>query len=146
MNEATLPADFNPAVPLTLCLDERYERLAQLAVIGVPKQTAAWEAGFRDKNGKAIRRGNVARYFRDPRMRARMTFLAGDEAEVIAATRNFVRMRLMQSVTLDVLCEFAIIAQVEVEGRKVPRIVGIDWNALKNSEHSAAVTGFKFDR
>lgn len=146
MTMEALPADFDPAEPLSIVLDERYERLAQLAVIGVPKQTAAWEAGFRAKRDQPVRAGNVARYFRDPRVRARMAFLAGDRAEVVAAARAFVAERLMSWATLDVLSEFAIVAEVEVAGTKVPRIIGIDWSRLKASEHSSAVTGFKFDR
>jgi hypothetical protein len=146
VSKIELPEDFDPAEPLSAVLDERYERLAQLAVIGVPKQTAAWEAGFRAKGDQPVRPGNVARYFRDPRVRARMVFLAADEAEVIAATRAFVRDLLMNWATLDILGQFAILGEVDVNGQKVTRVIGIDWRALKESDHSAAITTFRFDR
>jgi hypothetical protein len=132
-----VPVAFNPEVPLS---DERYERFAQLRVIGVPPKTAAQEAGL------PVTHRNAPRYDRHPEIAARKAFLAKDEADVIAATRLFVRDRLMSSATLDVLADFAIVGNVEVGGKKVPRIVGIDWRKLKNSEQSIAITGFKFDR
>jgi hypothetical protein len=138
-----LPGDFDAAVPLS---DPRYERFAQLRVIGVPIRTAANEAGFRSKGDKPILAGNAARLDRHPGVIARKAFLAADDNEVIAATRNFVRDRLMRSATLDVLAQFAILGSVEVEGKKVSRVVGIDWEALKQSDQSIAITGFKFDR
>lgn len=133
----TVTSDFNPEVPL---LDERYERFAQLRVIGVPPKVAAQEAGL------PVTHRNAPRYDRHPEIVARKAFLGKADADVIAATREFVRDRLMASATLDVLADFAIIGNVEVGGKKVPRIVGIDWRKLKNSEHSVAITGFKFDR
>lgn len=138
-----LTTDFDPAVPLR---DERYERFAQLRVIGVPTRAAANEAGFVSRGGKPLLAGNAARLDRHPEVIARKAYLAADDAEVISATRNFVRDRLMRSATLDVLAQFAIIGSVKIDGKKVPRIVGIDWNALKGSDQSIAVTGFKFDR
>jgi len=143
MARQALSTDFDPSVPLR---DERYERFSQLRVIGVPTRAAANEAGFHAKGGKPILAGNAARLDRHPEVLARKAFLAADDAEVIAATRNFVRDRLMRSATLDVLAQFAILGTVEIDGKKVPRIVGIDWEALKASAQSIAVTGFKFDR
>lgn len=140
---ARLPAEFDASVPLT---DDRYERFAQLRVIGVPIRIAANEAGFLAKGGKPYLPGNAARLDRHPEVVARKAYLAADDAEVIAATRNFVRDRLMRSATLDVLAQFAILGSVEIDCKKVPRIVGIDWDALKASDQSIAVTGFKFDR
>lgn len=139
----TLAADFDPAEPLR---DERYERFAQLRVIGVPCRVAANDAGFRSKGDRPILPGNAARLDRHPEVRARKAHLAGDDVEVLRETREFVRDRLMRSATLDVLREFAILGTVQVEGKKVARVIGIDWEALKASDHSVAVTGFKFDR
>jgi hypothetical protein len=138
-----IASDFDPAIPLR---DERYERFAQLRVIGVPCRAAAHEAGFRAKGDKPILPGNAARLDRHAEVCARKAYLAKDDAEAIAATRNFVRDRLMRSATLDVLADFAIIGTTEVDGKKVARIVGIDWDALQKSEQSIAITGFKFDR
>jgi hypothetical protein len=142
---ATLPEKFDASVPLG---DPRYERFAQLRVMGVPKIEAAWDAGFRKEGteDKPILPGNVARLDRHPEIIARKAYLAKDDDDVIAATRLAVRDRLLASATMNVLADFAIIGHVEIDGKKVPRIVGIDWKALKNSEHAAAITGFKFDR
>jgi hypothetical protein len=144
-----LPPDFDASIPLR---DDRYERFSQLRVIGVPCQSAANEAGFRSRGTKTspgdkpILPGNAARLDRHPEVIARKGYLASDDAEVIAATRLFVRDRLMKSATLDVLDQFAIVGTVEIEGKKVPRIIGIDWEELKASDQSIAITGFKFDR
>lgn len=140
---ARLAADFDPSVPLA---DGRYERFAQLRVIGVPYRVAANEAGFQARGGKPILAGNAARLDRHPEVTARKAYLAADEAEVIAATRLFVRDRLMRSATLDVLKDFAVVGVVEIDGKKVPRIVGIDWENLKQSDQSIAIRDFKFDR
>jgi hypothetical protein len=143
VSKTKLPADFDPAIPLR---DERYERFSQLRVIGVPCGTAAFEAGFRTKADKPILAGNAARLDRHREVQARKAYLAGDSAEVLRETRDVIRKRLMASATLEVLREFAIIGTVKVDGKLVPRLIGIDWKALKASEHSIAVTGFKFDR
>lgn len=132
-----LPDKFDPAVPLS---DERYERYARLRVMGVGCKDAASEAGL------PVTHRNAPRYDRHPEIMARKAHLAKDDVEVIAATRLVVRDRLLASVELDVLADFAILGSVEIDGKKIPRIVGIDWKALKRSDRSAAVTGFKFDR
>lgn len=146
MSTEGLPTTFDPSEPLTIILDERYERLAQLGAMGFPKQLAAWEAGFRAKGNEPVRPGNVARYFRDPRVRARMAFLASDEVEVVAATRRFVHERLMTWSSLDLVGQFAIVGEVEVGGKKVPRILGFDLPKIIASGQSSAITKFKFDR
>ena len=138
-----VPADFDASLPLA---DPRYERFAQLRVIGVPFRTAANEAGFVSRGRKPILPGNAARLDRHPEVVARKAYLAADDAEVIAATRLFVRDRLMRSATLDVLSQFAILGSVEVDGKKISRVVGIDWEAFKASDQSIAVLSFKFDR
>jgi hypothetical protein len=144
VSKTSLAADFDAAEPLR---DERYERFAQLRVIGVPCRQAADDAGFRAKGGKEpLLSGNAARLDRHPEVRARKAYLAGDDAEVIAATRNFVRAKLMNWATLDVLAQYAIVGEVDIDDKKVTRIIGIDWAALKASEHSGAITKFKFDR
>jgi hypothetical protein len=134
---ATLPDKFDPSVPLS---DPRYERFAQLRVIGVGVKEACEEAGL------PVSHRNAPRYDRHPEIVARKAYLAKDDADVIAATRLFCRDRLMSWASLDVLSDYAIIGSVEVGGKKVPRVIGINWRALKNSEHSSAITGFKFDR
>lgn len=141
---ASLPEKFDPALPLS---DPRYERFSQLRVIGVAKKEAAWEAGFR-KEGAADRPilpGNAARLDRHPEVMARKAYLAKDDDDVIMQTRLLIRERLMAAATLDVLADYAIIGTVEVGGKKVSRVIGIDWRKLKNSEHSAVITKFKFD-
>lgn len=52
----------------------------------------------------------------------------------------------MAVMSLDVLREFAILGTVEIDGKKVSRVIGIDWEALAASEHSIAISSFKFDR
>ncbi|WP_246801066.1 hypothetical protein [Bradyrhizobium genosp. L] len=136
----SLPASsdkLDPSVPLT---DERYERFARLRVMGVGCKEAAIEAGL------PVTHRNAPRFDRHPEIIARKAYLAKDDAEVIAATRLMVRDRLVASVELNVLAHYAIIGHQEVGGKKVARVVGINWKALQKSDHSAAVTGFKFDR
>lgn len=138
-----LPQGFDPAEPLR---DARYERFAHLRVIGVPAQQAGREAGFVTKKGRPWLAGNIARLDRHPEVVARKAFLAGHETAVVRETRGFVRNRLMSVASLDILRDYAVLGEIEVNGKKVVRIVGIDWNAFKASEHSVAVSGFKFDR
>jgi hypothetical protein len=134
---ASLPECFDPAVPLS---DPRYERFAQLRVIGVPAKVAASEAGL------PISHRNAPRYDRHPEVMARKAHLAKDDAEVIAETKLFIRDQLMASATLDVLANFAIVGHVQVDGKKVPRVVGIDWKKLIASGQSVALSSLKFDR
>lgn len=134
---ASLPEKFDPESPLA---DERYERFAQLRAIGVPVRQACADAGL-----PASHR-NAPRYDRHPEIVARKKFLTKDEADVVAATRLFVRDQLMASATLDVLANYGIVGTVEVGGKKVPRVVGIDWKKLIASGQSAAIAGLKFDR
>ena len=133
----------SPAEPLR---DARYERFVQLRAIGVPCQAAAWEAGFRAKGNQQLRSGNAARLDRREDVRARRAFLTAADAEVVIATRAFVRDRLMRWATLDILSKYAIVENAKVGEREIPRIIGIDWMALKESEHASAIVGFKFDR
>jgi hypothetical protein len=135
---AALADKFDPSVPLS---DPRYERFAQLRVaLGLDCYAAAKEAEL------PCTHRNAPRYDRHPEIVARKAYLAKDDADVIAATRLFCRDRLIQSATLNVLSSFAIIGTVEIAGKKVPRVIGIDWRKLKNSEQAAAITGFRFDR
>lgn len=143
LQTATPPGIDPAAVPLS---DERRERFAQLRVIGVPLRTAADQAGFTTKDGRPLLPGNAARLDREPKVIARKVFLARDEAEVINATRNFVRDRLMRVATLDVLRQFAVVETITINGERTSRIVGIDWDAWQNSDQSIALTSFKFDR
>lgn len=143
MSKHQLPADFDPAEPLR---DVRYERFAHLRVIGIALAQAAVEAGLTTRQGKPWLPGNVARLDRHPEVVARKAFLAGHETAIVRETRGFVRNRLMSVASLDLLRDFAIIEEVDVGGKKVHRVIGIDWPALKASEHSVAVSGFKFDR
>lgn len=143
MSRQTLPSGFDPAAPLR---DARYERFSQLRVIGVPFRAAADQAGFCTKDGKPILPGNAARLDRHPEVIARKAYLAADDAEVIAATRNFVRDRLMRTATLDVLRQFAVVETITIDGFQKSRVIGIDWDAWQNSDQSIALTSFKFDR
>lgn len=135
---AALPDNFDPSVPLA---DPRYERFAQLRVaLGLDCYSAAKEAEL------PVTHRNAPRYDRHPEVVARKAYLAKDDADVVAVTRLFCRDRLMQWASTDVLANYAIIGTAEVEGRKVPRVIGVNWRKLKSSQHSSAVTGFKFDR
>jgi len=134
---AVLPDKFDPSVPLA---DPRYERFAQLRVIGLASREACAEAGL------PCTHRNAPRYDRHPEIVARKAYLAKDDADVVAATRLFCRDRLMASATLNVLADFAILGSVDIGGKKVARVVGIDWRKLRNSDQAAAITGFKFDR
>lgn len=140
---ATLPEKFDASVPLS---DPRYERFSQLRVMGVPKIEAAWEAEFRKEgtSDKPILPGNAARLDRHPEIVARKAYLAKDDADVIAATRLLIRDRLLAAASLDVLADYTTITTVDIGGRKVQR-VSIDWRRLKASDHSVAITKFKFD-
>jgi hypothetical protein len=122
---AALAEKFDASVPLA---DPRYERFAQLRVIGVANREACQEAGLQASHR------NAPRYDRHPEIVARKAYLAKDDADVVAATRLFCRDRLMASATLNVLSSFAIVGTVEVAGKKVPRVIGIDWRKLKNSD------------
>jgi hypothetical protein len=125
--------------------DERLERFARLRVIGVPKEAAAERAGFRTRDGRPLRRGNIARIDRRPDVRARIAYLAQDDVEVIKEVRQFVRERLMTAANFDVLKQFGIVEMYERGGKNIGKLVGIDWEALQKSEFSIAITGFKFD-
>lgn len=130
-----LANDFDPAIPLA---DERYERFARFRVMGIPAETAAWEAGFRAKGDQPVLPGNVARYDRHPAVRARKKHLAGDETEIVRDLRNMVREGLVRAATLDVLKRFAVVDETG-------KITKIDFAAWKASEHSASLTRLKFD-
>ena len=134
--------------------DERYERFAHLRLIGIPHETAAWAAGFHNKRGKPLLPGNSARLDRHPDIIGRKAYLAGHETAILRETRGFIRQRLMNVVTRDLLRDFAIIGDAVVPGvideagqpMTIRRVIGIDWDKLKASDHSATVTSFKFDR
>jgi hypothetical protein len=146
-----LPAKvFNPAEPLS---DGRRERFAHLRLIGLTPPIAAREAGLKKKNGAPIADGNAWKIDHEPQVTARKAFLSGHETAIVRETRGFVRNRLMSVASLDLLRDFAILGDVEVPGTigqdgkpaTVKRIIGIDWAALKASEHSIAISTFKFD-
>lgn len=134
--------------------DVRYERFAHLRLIGIPHEAAAWAAGFQNKRGKALLPGNSARLDRHPDVIGRKAFLAGHEIAIIRETRGFIRQRLMNVVTRDLLRDFAVIGDCLVPGTidetgkpmTVRRVIGIDWDKLKASDHSSTLTSFKFDR
>ena len=134
--------------------DPRYERFAHLRSIGIPHEAAAWAAGFQTPRGKPILRGNSARLDRHRDVIGRKAFLAGHETAIIRETRGFIRQRLMNVVTRDLLRDYAIIGDAVILGvidetgkqLTVRRVIGIDWDKLKASDHSATVTSFKFDR
>ena len=134
---ASLPEKFDASVPLS---DPRYERFSQLRVgLGLSSYEAAREAGL------PVTHRNAPRYDRHPEILARKAHLAKDDASIIAATRLEVLDQLLVSAKLDVLAEFGILGNVEVGGKKVPRVVGIDWKKLIASGKSAAITKFRFD-
>jgi hypothetical protein len=125
--------------------DERLERFARLRVIGVPKEAAAEQAGFRTRDGRPLRQGNIARIDRRADVRARIAYLAHDDVEVTKEVRQFVRERLMKVANFDILKQFGIVETYERGGKKLGKLVGIDWAALQASELSIAVRSFKFD-
>jgi hypothetical protein len=144
-------ARFDPSEPL---LDGRRERFAHLRLIGLPAPLAALQAGIRTKEGKPIRDGNAWKIDREPQVIARKAFLGGHEVTVVRETRGYIRNRLMNVITRDLLRDYAIIGDVVLSDvidetgkpMTIRRIVGIDWDKLKQSEHSATVTSFKFDK
>lgn len=133
---ATLPEKFDPAVPLA---DVRYERFAQLRVMGVPTREACREAGL------PLSGWNHTRYDRHPEVVARKAYLAKDDADIVAATRLDVREQLMLSAKLDVIGEFGLLKVETIDGKKVCRVVGVDWKKMVASGKSAAITKFRFD-
>jgi hypothetical protein len=142
-NREKLPDNFDASEPLR---DPRYERFAHLRVIGVPCAIAAVEAGFVAKTGKPMLPGNAARLDKHPQIVARKVFLAGHETAVTRETRGFVRNQLMSIASLDLLRDFAVLGEAKVLGKRVARVIGIDWKALQASENSSAIAAFKFDR
>jgi hypothetical protein len=133
----------NPEEPLR---DARYERFAQLRVIGLTPEAAAWDAPIRTRDGRPILTGNAWRIDRRPDVRARKAYLAGDDGMIIRETRKFVRDRLMKAAGLDILKQFGIVETVERDGKTFGRLVGVDWSALQASEASIAIASFKFDK
>jgi len=141
---------FDPAEPLK---DKRRERFAHLRLIGIAPPEAAEKAGIRKRSGEKIADGNAWKIEHEPQVSARVAYLAGHETAITRETRGYVRDRLMRAASINVLRDFAIIADVMVPGAidetgkplTVRRVVGIDWDALKASGHSAVVNGFKFD-
>jgi hypothetical protein len=123
-------------------------------MIGIAPPQAAEEAGIRKKNGELIADTNAWKLDREARVAARKSFLASHETAITREVRGAVRNRLVAAMTFNVLRDYAIIAQVVVpdtvgpDGKPVtvPRVVGIDWERLRVSEHSACVAGLKFDR
>jgi hypothetical protein len=149
--EENAPARTDYSEPLA---DPRYERFAHLRLIGIPHEAAAWAAGFQTARGKPLLRGNSARLDRHKDVIGRKAFLAGHEIAILRETRGFIRQRLMNVITRDLLRDFAVIGDCLVPGTidedgkpmTVRRVIGIDWDRLKVSDHSATVTSFKFDR
>jgi hypothetical protein len=133
----------DPAEPLR---DARYERFAQLRVIGLTVEAAANEAPFRTRDGRLLLPGNAARIDRRADVRARKVYLAADDDAVLRETRAFVRNRLMKAASLDIVKQFGIVKAVEHDGRTIGELVGIDWAAVMASESSIAVSRFRFDR
>jgi hypothetical protein len=142
VSKTTLSQEFDPTVPLS---DERYELFARYRVMGMPKDVAAWEAGFRAKGDQPLRPGNVARLDRHPEVKARKAFLAGDETVIVQELRRFTTQRLVGWAGLDVLHQFAVVESETKEGKTVSRMVGIDWAAWKASGRPGTLTGVKLD-
>lgn len=140
----SVPASSDPALdPAEPLRDIRYERFAHLRVIGVPCDAAAREAGF---DASTLKHRNHNRIDRRADVVARKAFLAGHETAIVRETRGLVRNKLVAAISLDILRDYAVIKTIVIKGIRHQRIVGVDWAALAKSEHSAAITTFKFDR
>jgi hypothetical protein len=141
---------FDPAEPLK---DGRRERFAHLRLIGIAPPQAAEEAGIRKRDGSKIADGNAWKIDHEPQIAARKAYLAGHETAIVRETRGYLRNRLMALISIDVLRDFAIIGDVIVPGAidqdgkavTVKRVVGLDLEALKQSEVSALISGFEID-
>jgi hypothetical protein len=141
---------FDPSESLP---DGRRERFAHLRLIGLSAPIAARQAGIVKKNGQPLADGNAWKIDREPNVVARKAFLGGHETAIVRETRGYIRNRLMALISIDVLRDFAILGDVEVPGTigqdgkpvTVKRVVGLDLEALKQSDVSALIAGFEID-
>jgi hypothetical protein len=129
--------DFDPNMPLR---NERHERFARLRAVLTPKLQAAREAGF-----ETMAAGNVARLDRHPDIRARVAALSKIDEEIVRMKRERIEARLMKAMEADILRDFALVETVLVNGVKTPKVVGVDWEKLRQSDSSVIVSEFTFD-
>jgi hypothetical protein len=130
-------ADFDPNMPMR---NERYERFARLRAIMTPRQQAAREAGF-----ETMTASNVARLDRRPDIRARIAALSKMDEEIVRMKRERIEARLMKAAEADILRDFAIVETVVVKGIESSKVIGVDWEKLRQSDSSVIVSEFVFD-
>jgi hypothetical protein len=131
------PGDFDPTMPLR---NEKHEHFARLRAILTPKLLAAREAGF-----ETMTPGNVAKLDRRPDVRARIAALSKMDEEIIRMKRERIEARLMKAMEADILRDFAIVEKVVVKGVETSKVVGVDWEKLRQSDSSAIISEFIFD-
>src|SRR5262249_47711643 len=129
--------DFDPTMPLR---NERHEAFSRLRAILTPKLQAAREAGF-----ETMTLGNAAKLDRRKDIRARVAALAKLDEEIIRMKRERIEARLMKAMEADILKDFAIVEKLVVGGVETSRVVGVDWEKLRQSDSSAIVSEFVFD-
>jgi hypothetical protein len=106
----------------------------------MPKMLAAKEAGF-----ETMTLGNVAKLDRRPDVRARIAALSKMDEEIIRLKRERIEARLMKAMEADILRDFAIVEKVMVDGVETSKVVGVDWDKLRESDSSVIVSEFAFD-
>jgi hypothetical protein len=131
------PVDFDPTMPLR---NEKHERFARLRAILTPKLPAAREAGF-----ETMTLGNIAKLDRRRDIRARIAALSAVDEEIIRMKRERVEARLMKAMEADILRDFAVIEKVMVDGIETSKVVGVDWDKLRQSDSSVIISEFVFD-
>jgi hypothetical protein len=131
------PVDFDPATPLR---NEKHECFARLRAILTPKLQAAREAGF-----ETMTLGNIAKLDRRRDIRARIAALSTVDEEIIRMKRERVEARLMKAMEADILRDFAVIEKVMVDGIETSKVVGVDWDKLRQSDSSVIISEFVFD-
>jgi hypothetical protein len=131
------PVDFDPNMPLR---NERHERFARLRAILTPKLLAAREAGF-----ETMTLGNVAKLDRRADIRARIAALSKMDEEIVRMKRERIEARLMKAMEADILRDFAVVEKVLVDGVEVSKVVGVDWDKLRQSDSSVIISEFVFD-
>jgi hypothetical protein len=122
------PIDFDPAMPLR---NERHEHFARLRVVLTPRLIAAREAGF-----ETMTPGNAAKLDRRKDIRARIAALSQMDEEIIRMKRERIEARLMKAMEADILRDFAIVEKVMVDGTETSKVVGVDWEKLRQSDSS----------
>jgi hypothetical protein len=59
--------------------------------------------------------------------------------------RERVEARLMKAMEADILRDFAVIEKVMVDGIETSKVVGVDWDKLRQSDSSVIISEFIFD-